>query len=148
MRNGIEKTFSMRCRLVWFALHQAWSRTISVAVALVLMVLACSNSPSSPDVSYVLTISPVLGSIADARDTFQETQLNRSGAIAGLATHLNPEIVKSAIAAETAALVDLITSLTEAKATLGKISPPSKCANAHRMVVDALARIHRRRGSG
>ena len=124
--------------LAWLVLYQALSRTTSVAVVLVLMVLACSKSPSTPDVSYMVTISPALGSIADARDTFQNAQLNRSSAIAGLATHLNPETVKSAIAAETDALADLITSLTEAKAMLGNMSPPSKCADAHRMVIDAL----------
>ena len=90
-----------------------------------------------PDSSYMVKVSPILGSIADARDTFQEAQLNRSGAIAGLATHLNPEIVKSAIA-ETDALEDLITSFTEANAAIGKISPPSMCSNAHRKVIDAL----------
>ena len=138
MRNVIEKPFSTQRRLGWFALHQTLSHTTCVAAVLVLMVVACSNSPRTPDISYMLTISSALGSVADARDTFQNAQLNRSSAISGLATQLNPEIVKSAIAAETQALDDLISSLTEAKATLGNISTPSKCVNAHRMVVDAL----------
>ena len=61
----------MQHLLARFLLNRVLLRT-SVAVSLALIALACSNSQSTLDLSYMVTISPVLGTIADARDTYQE----------------------------------------------------------------------------